>query len=133
MASVYEVADKFVETYASLSPVGATYMGIPGYDHLMNDSSPEAAEEMAKAERAAIREMEAAEPQNDRERICRDTFLEELRLGIEQQMEHLRRHARGVPDGGIRNPARYVAPDSCGLCGIDEPDNSRRGTVGRLV
>lgn len=92
MATVYEIADKFVETYAALSPIGATYMGIPGYDHLMNDSSPGAAEEMATAERAAIREMEAAQPANDRERICKDTFLEELRLGIEQHEagEHLR-------------------------------------------
>ncbi len=92
MPTVYEIADRFVETYASLSPVGATYMGIPGYDHLMNDSSPEAAEEMAAAERAAIREMEAATPANERERVCKDTFLEELRLGIEQHEagEHLR-------------------------------------------
>lgn len=84
MPTVYEIADKFVETYAALSPIGATYMGIPGYDHLMNDSSPDGAEAMASAERAAVREMEAAQPTNDRERVCKDTFLEELRLGIEQ-------------------------------------------------
>ena len=92
MPSVYEIADRFVETYAALSPIGATYMGVPGYDHLMNDFSPEGAEAMAAAERAAIDEMEAAIPANDRERICRDTFLEELRLGIEQHEagEHLR-------------------------------------------
>ncbi len=92
MPTVYEIADRFVETYASLSPVGATYMGIPGYDHLMNDSSPEAAQQMADAERAAIREMEATEPANERERVCKETFLEELRLGVEQHeaREHLR-------------------------------------------
>lgn len=84
MPTVYEIADKFVETYAALSPLGATYMGVPGYDHLMNDSSPGGAEAMAAAERSAIREMEAAQPTNDRERVCRDTFLEELKLGIEQ-------------------------------------------------
>ncbi len=92
MATVYEIADRFVETYAALSPIGATYMGVPGYDHLLNDFSPDGAEEMASAERAAIREMESAQPANDRERVCRDTFLEELRLSVEQHDagEHLR-------------------------------------------
>lgn len=92
MPTVYEIADRFVETYAALSPIGATYMGVPGYDHLMNDFSPDGAEEMAAAERAAVSEMEAATPANERERVCRDTFLEELRLGIEQHEagEHLR-------------------------------------------
>ncbi len=94
MPTVYEIADRFVETYAALSPIGATYMGVPGYDHLMNDSSPEAADEMAAAERAAIRDMEAAEPANERERICRDTLLEELRLGVEQH--EAREHLRGL-------------------------------------
>lgn len=84
MAGVYEIADRFVETYASLSPIGATYMGVPGYEHLMSDFSPDGAEQMVAAERAAIRDMAAAVPTNDRERICRDTFLEELRLGVEQ-------------------------------------------------
>ncbi len=92
MPSVYEIADRFVETYAALSPIGATYMGVPGYEDQMNDFSPVGAEAMAAAERAAIREMEAATPANDRERVCRDTFLEELRLGVEQHEagEHLR-------------------------------------------
>jgi uncharacterized protein (DUF885 family) len=92
MAGVYEIADRFVETYAALSPIGATYMGVPGYDHLMTDFSPDGAEAMVAAERSAIRDMEAAIPTNDRERVCRDTFLEELRLGVEQHEagEHLR-------------------------------------------
>ena len=75
MPSVYEIADRFVETYAAHSPIGATYMGLPGYEDQMNDFSPDGSEAMVEVERAAIREMEAAEPANDRERVCRDTFL----------------------------------------------------------
>jgi uncharacterized protein (DUF885 family) len=92
MSSVYEIADRFVETYAALSPISATYMGVPGHDARMNDFSPEASEAMTDAERSAIREMEVAVPADERERICRDTFLEELRLGVEQHEagEHLR-------------------------------------------
>lgn len=92
MPSVYEIADRFVETYAALNPIGATYMGVPGHDHLMADLSPDGAEAMVSAERSAIRDMQAAKPASDRERVCRDTFLEELRLGVEQHEagEHLR-------------------------------------------
>ena len=92
MSSVYEIADRFVETYAALSPISATYMGVPGHDARMNDFSPDGSEAMTAAERSAIREMELAVPADERERICRDTFLEELRLGVEQHEagEHLR-------------------------------------------
>jgi uncharacterized protein (DUF885 family) len=92
MPNVYEIADRFVETYAALSPISATYMGVPGHDARMNDFSPDASEAMVAAERSAIREMEATVPADERERICRDTFLEELRLGVEQHEagEHLR-------------------------------------------
>jgi hypothetical protein len=83
MPTVYEIADRFVETYAALNPIGTTYMGVPGYDHRVADFSPDGAEQMVAAGRAAIRDMNATVPANDRERVCRETFPEELRLGVE--------------------------------------------------
>jgi uncharacterized protein (DUF885 family) len=84
MADVYEIADRYVETLAEMNPVAATFIGIAGHDHLMSDYSPDAAEAMAAAQRNALAEMRAAEPQTERERICRDTFIEEVSLSIEE-------------------------------------------------
>ena len=37
MSKIFEIADGFVETLAELNPIVATYLGVPGYDHLMPD------------------------------------------------------------------------------------------------
>ena len=44
MSNIYKIADGYVDTLAELNPIVATYLGVPGYDHLMPDFSPEAAE-----------------------------------------------------------------------------------------
>ena len=92
MAGVFEIADGFIDTVAKHHPLSATYMGLPGFDHLMADYSPESADAFHSDSLLALRAMEAAEPANDRERMCRDTFLDEARLSVEQfeSREHLR-------------------------------------------
>ncbi len=92
MAGVFEIADGFIDTVAKHHPLSATYMGLPGFDHLMADYSPESAYAFHSDSLLALRAMEAAEPANDRERMCRDTFLDEARLSVEQfeSREHLR-------------------------------------------
>ena len=92
MAGVFEIADGFIDTVAKHHPLSATYMGLPGFDHLMADYSPESADAFHSDSLLALRAMEAAEPASDRERMCRDTFLDEARLSVEQfeSREHLR-------------------------------------------
>ena len=55
MSKIYEIADGFVDTLAELDPIVATYLGVPGYDHLMPDYSPEASERSDAAERDVLR------------------------------------------------------------------------------
>ncbi len=38
--SVFDLSSRLVDEIAALSPVAATAMGIPGYDHLWPDYSP---------------------------------------------------------------------------------------------
>ena len=92
MASVYKIADAYVETLAAADPIAATYMGVPGYDHLMNDYSLESADALAEAQRKALGEMRRAGPGTERERICRDTFIEEISISLDQHDagEHFR-------------------------------------------
>ena len=84
MSGVFEIADGFIDTVAKHHPTSATYMGVSGHDHLMNDYSPEAAEAFHAESLVALKAMEATEPANDRERICKDTFIDEASLSHEQ-------------------------------------------------
>ena len=52
MSEIFEIADRYVERVAELSPFSATYMGVPGHDHEMDDFSPEASEAEADLDRA---------------------------------------------------------------------------------
>jgi uncharacterized protein (DUF885 family) len=92
MAGVFEIADGFIDTEAKHHPQSATHMGVPGFDHLLTDYSPGAAEAFNADVRSSVREMESTIPTNERERLCRDTFLDEANLYIEQfeSREHLR-------------------------------------------
>jgi len=92
MAGVFDIADGFIDTVAKHHPLTATHMGVPGYDHLMADFSPEATEAFHADVRTSLGAMEAATPANERERLCKDTFVDELSLSVEQyeSREHLR-------------------------------------------
>ena len=37
---VFELSDRLVDDIARISPIAATALGIPGYDHLWQDFSP---------------------------------------------------------------------------------------------
>lgn len=88
MSKVYAVADRYVEDFARLHPVAATHAGIGGYDDRMTDFSPEGEEarnELAVRTMAALR---AAPIESERDRIARDSMIDELTV----QTDH---HAAG--------------------------------------
>ncbi len=82
--AVDAISERFVEEYAALDPIMATYAGIPGHDHELTDFSPDgfaAREELNRESLAAAR---AARPVDEREAVARDAFLE--RLGLQQEL-----------------------------------------------
>ena len=92
MSEIFEIADRYVERVAGLSPFSATYMGVPGHDHEMDDFSPEASEAEADLDRATLSELASAPVENDRDRIARDAMVDSLGLNLERYDadEHLR-------------------------------------------
>ncbi|GGD27513.1 DUF885 domain-containing protein [Nocardioides daphniae] len=78
------LSDAYVDDYAALDPVAATYFGVEGHDHALTDLSPEgfdARDELAARAYAAV---EAASPTDAREAVARDAFLE--RLGLQRAL-----------------------------------------------
>ena len=92
MSEVFDIADRYVERVAELSPFSATYMGVPGHDHEMDDFSPEGSETEAALNRATLSELASAPIQSDRDRIARDAMVDSLGLNLERHDadEHLR-------------------------------------------
>ena len=92
MSEIFEIADRYVERVAVLSPLSATYMGVPGHDHEMDDFSPEGSEAEAALNRATLSELATAPVQSDRDRIARDAMVDSLGLNLERHDadEHLR-------------------------------------------
>ncbi len=92
MSGVFEIADRYVESVAELSPLSATYMGVSGYDHLMDDFSPEASDADADLNRRTLSELASATVEDERDRIARDAMADSLRLSLDRYEadEHLR-------------------------------------------
>ena len=84
MSQVFDIADRYVERVAGMSPISATYMGVPGHDHEMNDFSPEASEAEAQLDRDTLAELESAQVDDERDRIARDAMRDSLQLNLDR-------------------------------------------------
>ena len=84
MSQIFDIADRYVEKVAEMSPLSATYMGVPGYDHRMNDFSPEASDAEAELDRATLAELEAAPVEGNYDRIAREAMMDSLRLSLDR-------------------------------------------------
>jgi len=90
--TVREIADRYVERYAALDPIGATFAGLTGYDAEMTDYGPEAADERADHDRAVLEDLGRAPAGDDRDRVAAEVMVEQLSLGLQlhDAGEHLR-------------------------------------------
>ncbi|HLU27030.1 MAG TPA: DUF885 domain-containing protein [Glycomyces sp.] len=84
MRKIDQIADQYVEDVLALSPISATSMGVPGSDHLLDDLSPAGSAAQADLARKAIADVEATEPEDERERVAKEAMLERLRLQVER-------------------------------------------------
>lgn len=73
-----DLAERYVERYAALDPIAATFEGIPGHDALLTDYSPDGAAERLAHTRATIRELSALVPADDGERIAAESLRRSL-------------------------------------------------------
>jgi uncharacterized protein (DUF885 family) len=79
---VYDLAEHYVERFAALDPLAATGEGIGGHDHEMTDFSPDGAAERAELDRATLRALDAADVQNEADRIAAEVMRERLELAL---------------------------------------------------
>jgi uncharacterized protein (DUF885 family) len=80
---VHSISDRFVDDYAALDPVSATFVGLTGHDDELADLSPEGHQARADLAVAAARAMREAVPANDSEHNAKAVFTERVGLDIE--------------------------------------------------
>ncbi len=81
---VHEICDRYVDDFAAAHPVAATGIGVFAHDDRLTDYSPEGHAARAALARGALREMAAAEPADEAERLAKAVFTE--RVGIELEL-----------------------------------------------
>ena len=66
MNDIYALGSAFVDEQAAQRPLLATYLGIPGHDHLWDDFSLDGRQAQADLRRDQLRRVEAVDPADDR-------------------------------------------------------------------
>ena len=80
---VHAISEAFVERFAALDPVTATFEGIPGHDAELTDYSPEAVEERRLHARTVLRDLQAAPIEDDGDRIAAEVLRHHLEATID--------------------------------------------------
>jgi uncharacterized protein (DUF885 family) len=73
---IHEISDRYVDDYARLDPIGATYLGVTEYDHLLTDYSPDGVRARSDAAAAAVREIRAEIPADQSDKVAQAVFTE---------------------------------------------------------
>ncbi len=75
---IFDLSDRYISELAAVSPITATYLGIPGYDDKLDDFSLAGSERRADLIRRTLQNLSLLEPQDDVDRIARDVMMERL-------------------------------------------------------
>ncbi len=79
-----DLANRYVDQWAALEPIGATYVGISGHDDKLTDLSPEGFAALADLDRRTLAELDAAQPADERERVAKEAMKERLALALDR-------------------------------------------------
>ena len=79
---IFELSDEFIIQSAHFSPMGATALGIPGSDHLLDDFSIEHATAVADYARDVVARAQKLVPIDEIDRIAKDVLIDRLESSI---------------------------------------------------
>jgi uncharacterized protein (DUF885 family) len=77
-----DLANSYVDQWAPLEPIGATFVGISGYDHKLTDLSPEGYVALGELDRRTLTKLNAIEPADEAERVAKESMTERLELSL---------------------------------------------------
>ena len=101
-----QIAESYLDWMVSESPSFATYIGRPGANDRLDDESPEAAAKSVAKAAEVLRQLDAADPVDDTDRVTKDAMQRTLQLSIDTYDAGLWRRNLNViasPAQGIRD------------------------------
>ncbi|MEV0129120.1 DUF885 domain-containing protein [Dactylosporangium sp. NPDC050688] len=84
MGSIDDIADRYVEQWAPLDPIGATFVGVAGHDNRLTDLSPDGFAALADLDRRTLAALAAETPADETERVAKEAMQERLGLALER-------------------------------------------------
>ena len=92
------IAEDYLDASVELSPLEATYLGVPGREDALDDLSPAGLAAHSELRRRTLAELEAATPVDDVDRVTVEAMRE--RLGLAEEI-----HAAGLDAMELNNIA----------------------------
>jgi uncharacterized protein (DUF885 family) len=77
------IANSYVDEWAPLDPIGATFVGIAGHDDRLTELSPEGYAALAELDRRTLAELDQVTPADEGERVAQEAMQERLTLALE--------------------------------------------------
>jgi uncharacterized protein (DUF885 family) len=77
------IADTHTARLAELCPIDATFMGISGHDHQLNDYSPDGLDAVAQLNRSTLAELDDAAPADETDQVTLAAMRDRLGLDLE--------------------------------------------------
>ena len=87
-SAIFQLSDEYTEKSVALSPIGATSLGVPGYDHLLDDFSLAGREKSATLVRSTLAQLAQLEPIDEIDRIAAAVLKEQLESGLALHDSH---------------------------------------------
>ena len=81
-SEIFAISDEYIDTLGRMSPMNATALGIPGYDHLLDDYSIAAETKAADYRRDVLNRVQAMNPIDDIDRIAREVLIERVEAAL---------------------------------------------------
>ncbi len=100
---VDDLANSYVDEWVVLTPVGATYVGIEGFDDKLDDLSIDGYEALAELDRRTLTKLNAIDPIDDREFVAKEAMKERLELGIARHEAGETASEMNVISSGLHN------------------------------
>ncbi|GAA3620730.1 DUF885 domain-containing protein [Marihabitans asiaticum] len=120
------IAETYLDEELALSPLSATYLGLPGREDEIDDLSPDGLEEMSRLRRRTLDTLDAAEPADEVDRVTLEAMRE--RLGLAEEM-----HDAGLDAMELNNIASPMQSVRDVLDLMPSDTEEQWATIGRRV
>jgi uncharacterized protein (DUF885 family) len=100
------IAERFLADHAALSPIDATYIGLPGYDEELDDLSPAGLAALADLRARTLADLDTVAPVDDIDRVTVAAMRERLSLAQEiyaAGLDHMSLNVLASPSQAVRD------------------------------